>query len=82
MIAPEPANDAHPPPGEPLRPTGVERSAEERSEDDGMPEHPGKSADPAGWAASGASQDPAKHAPPRTAAGALTGDASAARGSE
>jgi hypothetical protein len=31
-------------------PAPVERASEERSEDDGMPEHPRKSADPAAWA--------------------------------
>ncbi|HEX8569377.1 MAG TPA: hypothetical protein VF699_05570 [Caulobacteraceae bacterium] len=54
MILAEPANDVFGPPQEhqPLRPSGVERRSEERSEDDGMPEHPQKAADPAAWATS------------------------------
>ena len=52
MIPPEVANDADSPPPKHLAlvPSSVDRSSEERSEDDGMPEHPQKSENPAAWA--------------------------------
>lgn len=53
MIPPEPANDLFGPPREhaPLRPSRVEPASEERSEDDGMPEHARTAVDSAACAA-------------------------------
>ena len=74
MIPAEPANDdMFGPPRRPLSlvPSRVERASEERSEDDGMPEHACKAAAPAAWAR----KDPAPtHRPALVAVAATPGE--------